>query len=159
MHHKAAFVLLPYLFNMQCACAVYCHLWPVWLYPILTPYVIHDTLGGGELLKIKRLFWFSVQNFFSCNISHSEKNSSRCHHKRSLACLYRGADKSLARPGRKQARKHVRRYARDFNKIERRTVIKYRFLQGKAPKEIHAILTETLACFLPGRAKNLSAPL
>ena len=27
------------------------------------------------------------------------------------------------------------------------------------PKEIHAILTETLACFLPGRAKDLSAPL
>jgi len=33
------------------------------------------------------------------------------------------------------------------------------FVQGKAPKEIHAILTETLACFLPGRAKDLSAPL
>jgi len=33
------------------------------------------------------------------------------------------------------------------------------FLQGKAPKEIHAILTETLARFLPGRAKDLSAPL
>ena len=33
------------------------------------------------------------------------------------------------------------------------------FLQGKAPKEIHAILTETLACFLPGRAKDVSAPL
>ena len=32
-------------------------------------------------------------------------------------------------------------------------------LQGKAPKEIHAILTETLACFLPGLAKDLSAPL
>jgi len=31
------------------------------------------------------------------------------------------------------------------------------FLQGKAPKEIHAILTETLASFLTGRAKNLSA--
>jgi hypothetical protein len=28
-------------------------------------------------------------------------------------------------------------------------------LQGKAPKEIHAILTETLAYFLPGRAKDL----
>jgi len=27
------------------------------------------------------------------------------------------------------------------------------------PKEIHAILTETLACFLPGRAKDLSALL
>jgi len=33
------------------------------------------------------------------------------------------------------------------------------FLQGKAQKEIHAILTETLACFLPGLAKDLSAPL
>jgi len=35
----------------------------------------------------------------------------------------------------------------------------YFFLQGKAPKEIHTILTETLACFLPGRAKDLSPPL
>ena len=70
----------------------------------------------------------------------------------------RGADKSLARPGRKQARKHVRD-VRDFNKIEPRAVIKFLFLQGKEPKEIHAILTETLACFLPGRAKDLSAPL
>jgi len=33
------------------------------------------------------------------------------------------------------------------------------FLQGKAPKEIHAILKETLACFLPGRARDFSAPL
>jgi hypothetical protein len=32
-------------------------------------------------------------------------------------------------------------------------------LEGKAPKEIHAILTEKLACFLPGRANDLSAPL
>jgi len=73
--------------------------------------------------------------------------------------LYRGADKSLARPGRKQARKHVRD-VRDFNNIETRAVIKvFFFLQGEAPKEIRAILTETLACFLPGRAKDLSAPL
>ena len=66
------------------------------------------------------------------------------------------ADKSLAPPGRKQARKHVRD-TRDFNNIQTRTV-KFFFLQGKAPKEIHASLTETLACFLPGRAKDLSAP-
>ena len=33
------------------------------------------------------------------------------------------------------------------------------FLQGKAPKEIHTILTETLARFLPGQAKDLSALL
>ena len=32
-------------------------------------------------------------------------------------------------------------------------------LQGKAPKEIHAILTETLACFFPVQANDLSAPL
>jgi len=70
--------------------------------------------------------------------------------------LYGGAGKSLARPGRKHARKHVRD-AQDFNKIEKRTIIKFIFLQGKAPKEFHAILTETLACFLPGRAKDLSA--
>jgi len=35
----------------------------------------------------------------------------------------------------------------------------FSFLRGKAPKKIHAILTETLSCFLPGRAKDLSAPL
>ena len=48
--------------------------------------------------------------------------------------LYRGSDKSLARPRRKQARKHVRD-ARHFNNIETRAVIKiFFFLQGKAPK-------------------------
>ena len=63
--------------------------------------------------------------------------------------------KSLVRSGRKQAQKDVRD-ARDFNKIETRAVIKFLFLQGKAPKKIHAILIETLACFLPGRTKDLS---
>jgi len=72
---------------------------------------------------------------------------------------YRGADKFLARPGRKQAQKHVRD-ARDFNNIETRALIKFFFfLQGKAPKEINAILTEILACFFTGRDKDLSAPL
>jgi len=72
--------------------------------------------------------------------------------------MYRGADKSLARPGKKQSRKHVRD-ARDFNNIETRAVFKFLFLQGKAPKETHAILTETLPCFLPGQTKDLTAPL
>ena len=66
---------------------------------------------------------------------------------------YRGAGKSLVRPGRKQARKHVRD-ARDFNNIETRAVIKAPSSEGKAPREIHAFLTETLACFLPGRART-----
>jgi hypothetical protein len=77
---------------------------------------------------------------------------------RRMTVYYQGADKSLARPGRKHARKPVRD-ARDCNKIETRAVIKFLFLQAKAPKEIHAILTETLVCFLPGRAKDLSAAL
>ena len=56
--------------------------------------------------------------------------------------MYGGADNSLSRPGRKQARKHVRD-ARDFNNIETRAVIIFFFfLQGKAPKDIPAILTE-----------------
>ena len=38
--------------------------------------------------------------------------------------------------------------ARDFNNIETRPVIKLSPLQGMVQKEIHAILTETLACFL-----------
>ena len=33
------------------------------------------------------------------------------------------------------------------------------FLQGKALKEIRTILIETLACFHPGQAKDLTAPL
>jgi len=41
----------------------------------------------------------------------------------------------------------------------RKLLSSFFFLQGKAPKEIHAILSETLVCFLPGRAKDLSAPL
>ena len=83
-----------------------------------------------------------------------------CHFQKlfNLFSKYRGADKSLARPGRKQARKHVRD-ERDFNNIETQGVIKLFFLQGKSPKEIHPILTETVACFLPGRAKDLSASL
>jgi len=83
--------------------------------------------------------------------------NTRCHNPLELEGSYRRADKSLARQGRKQARKYVRD-ARDFNNIATQAVINFFFLQGKAPKEIHAILTETLVCFLPGRAKDLSAP-
>jgi len=34
--------------------------------------------------------------------------------------------------------------ARDFNNMETRAVIKFFFVQGKVPKEIRAILIETL---------------
>jgi len=42
--------------------------------------------------------------------------------------------------------------ARDFNNIETRAVIKFFFLQGKAPKEIHVILKETLREYAPSYA-------
>jgi len=48
---------------------------------------------------------------------------------------------------------------RAISTTSRRKLSSSFFLQGKAPKEIHAILAETLACFLPGWAKDLSAPL
>ena len=40
----------------------------------------------------------------------------------------------------------------DFNNIETRAVINFFFLQGKAPNEIHAILTETLGEHAPSYA-------
>jgi len=42
--------------------------------------------------------------------------------------------------------------ARDFNNIETRDVIKFFFLQGKTPKEIHVILRETLGEHAPSYA-------
>jgi len=42
--------------------------------------------------------------------------------------------------------------ARDSNNMESRAVISFFFLQGKAPKEIHAILKETLGEHAPSYA-------
>ena len=42
--------------------------------------------------------------------------------------------------------------ARDFNNTKTRAVIKYFFLQGKTPKEIHAIVIETLGENSPSNA-------
>jgi len=57
------------------------------------------------------------QRIFTSDFLFGEKNCIRFY-------IYRGADKSLALPGRKQARKHVRD-ARDFNNIETRAVIQF----------------------------------
>jgi len=76
--------------------------------------------------------------FFICPVHDLSRNPKQWTAERRLGntgvdILYRGADNSLARPGSKQARKYVRD-ARDFNNIERRAVIKFFFLQGKAPR-------------------------
>jgi len=42
--------------------------------------------------------------------------------------------------------------ARNFNNMETQTLIKFFFLQGKAPKEIHAILKEILGEHAPSYA-------
>jgi len=47
---------------------------------------------------------------------------------------------------------------RAISTTSRRELSSIFFLQVKSPKEIHTILTETLACFLSGRAKDFSAP-
>ena len=51
-----------------------------------------------------------------------------------FAFKYRGADKSLVRPGRKQAQKHDRD-ARDFNNMETRAVIRFFFFPARQGAE------------------------
>ena len=70
---------------------------------------------------------------------------------------YRGADKSLARPGRKQANVSVRMAWISFGDLPYRkknlmTACVSILLKSRAS------LTCFRACFLPGRAKELSAP-
>jgi hypothetical protein len=76
-----------------------------------------------------------------------------------MTLIPRGADTPLDRPGRKQTRKHVRRRERFQQHRDASCHQNFFNPQGKAPKEIQAILTEILACCLPGRGKDLSAPM
>ena len=96
--------------------------------------IYKDFLYIARHVKIVQNLNALCKDLFTCVISRLSLSLS----------LSRGADKFLALLGRKQARKQVRE-ARDFNNIETRAVIKFLFLQGKVPKEFHAILTETLA--------------
>ena len=67
---------------------------------------------------------FSSPNNLGDQVKHNEMRRA---HNTYEGKEIRGADKSLARSGRKQARKHVRD-ARDFNNIETRAAIKFFFL-------------------------------
>jgi len=64
---------------------------------------------------------------------------------------YRDDDKSLVRPGRKQARKHFRD-ARDFNNVETRAVIKFLFpaKQGAEGDSHHSDRKSSLFPSWPG---------
>jgi len=65
---------------MQCACAVLCRLWPVWLYHIIPHYLISGLIFGKTLSNIKCVFWFSPQ-LLSKKKSRSGENSARYDHK------------------------------------------------------------------------------
>ena len=68
-----------------------------------------------------------------------------------------GADKSLARPEGNKLRSMSGTHM--ISTTMRCELSSSVFPQGKALKEIHAILTETLAFFPPGWAKDSTAPL
>jgi hypothetical protein len=48
-----------YKAHLFCA-ALYCCLWPVWLYHIFPHYLINDTILAKKILDIKFVFWFSL---------------------------------------------------------------------------------------------------
>jgi len=81
--------------------------------------------------------------------------TSRCRRTESIVTLERGACSCAELQvfscyrGWKEARQVTRA---NFNNIETWAVIKFFFLQGKAPKEIHAILIETLGEHAPSYA-------
>jgi hypothetical protein len=55
-----ALIIQHYLF-----CNVlYCHLWPVWLYHTFLHYLINGTIFEKKILKMKRVFRFSLQHLY-----------------------------------------------------------------------------------------------
>jgi len=70
-----------------------------------------------------------------------------------------GADKSFARPQRKQARKHVRRRARFRQHRDARCLQDFFSCKARRRRNFISILKETLGCFFSGWADNLPAPL
>ena len=82
---------------------------------------------------------------------------SRCAAVKVWTHSYSGADKSLARPGRKQANVSVRMAWISFGVLPCRKKILTTARVSMLLKS-RASLTCFRACFLPGRAKDLSAP-
>jgi len=72
--------------------------------------------------------------------------------------MYRGADKFLARPGRKQAKVSVRMAWVSFGALPCREKKNLMTARVSMLLKSRASLTCFRACFLPGRAKDLSAP-
>ena len=71
---------------------------------------------------------------------------------------YRGADKSLARSGRKEANVSVRMASISFGALACRKKKNLMTARVSMLLKLRASLTCFRACFLPGRGKDLSAP-
>ena len=75
-----------------------------------------------------------------------------------LMYVYGGADKSLARPGRKQASVSVRMAWISFGALPCREKKNLMTARVSMLLKSRASLIYFRACFLPGRAKDLLAP-
>ena len=99
----------------------------------------------------KQLFLFSVQKFLSFFVS--DLRCLRLLQTRYTAVLI------CPQPDQEGNKLGSMTGTRAISTTSRRELSSgFFFLQDKAPKEIHAIMTETLACFPPGGTNDLSAP-
>ena len=96
----------------------------------------------------------AINGFHKCCAS---TNTWPCNEVSALS-KYRGADKSLARPGRKQANVSVRMAWISFGALPCRKKKNLVTARVSMLLKLRASLTCFRACFFPGRAKDLSAP-
>jgi len=88
-------------------------------FPYITIKLKAVSIAAIEFTNISKTF-VSFKAIHVINFTRRQKLSIVSYKR----CLYRDGDNSLARPRRKQARKHIRD-ARDFNNIETRAVINF----------------------------------
>ena len=115
----------------------------------LVGYLYYWQLGFNSMFKGLTLNFSNKKNYQPFDIENSICSFTKCS---TSHFNYRSADKSLARPERKQARKHVRD-ARDFNNIETRAVITFFFFvarQGAEGNWRHSDRNISLFPFLVG---------
>ena len=135
--------------------------------------ITHRRAQFQQLRLKSRLFWFATENsdwypfatdLHSCN-SRDVRILTRCkwnlRHLGNLRSVewYRGADKSLARLRRKQANVSARMAWISFGALPCRKKKTWWELASRCCWNRARRLTCFRACFLPGRAKDLSALL
>ena len=117
-------------------------------------FVIKALLHKTKCFILLTVTWGSTIKRTHCCISSATMVTRRRHN----VTLYRGADKSLTRPGRKQANVSVRMAWISFGALPCRKKNKH-LMTARVSMLLksRASLTCFRACFLPGRAKDLSS--